>query len=111
MPKSRSFRARGAFPWCGKALPDDYTVFVHALGDDPAPLSTGDGPPMQGRFPTSLWQPGDRIYDEHTFSMPEGITPTRIAVGLYRPQDGTRLPAQKRDLPLPDNAAIIWAGH
>ena len=39
---------------------------------------------MQGRFPTSLWQPGDRIYDEHTFSMPEGITPTRIAVRTIR---------------------------
>ncbi len=92
-------------------LADDYTVFVHALGDDPAPLATGDGPPMGGRFPTSLWQRGDLIYDEHRFTMPAGVSPRRIAVGLYRLADGRRLPARAQGLPLPDDAAIIWLSH
>ncbi|HNT78830.1 MAG TPA: hypothetical protein PKH77_27815 [Anaerolineae bacterium] len=91
-----------------KPLPDDYTVFVHAYAADGTLLGTGDGPPMGGRFPTSLWQPGDFIEDNHVLILPEGVTPAHIAVGLYHPITGERLPASPIRARVENNAAIIW---
>lgn len=87
---------------------NDYTVFVHAYADDGELLATGDGPPQKGHFPTSMWQSGDRVLDVHLLSLPENITPARIAVGLYSPATGERVPATVNENPLPDNAVIIW---
>lgn len=86
----------------------DATVFVHAYGSDGQLLATGDGPPMDNAFPTHLWQPGDRIADQHTLVLPAGVTPARIAVGLYDPATVTRLPAVQGADRLPDDAVIIW---
>lgn len=88
------------------ALPTDYTVFVHLLDAEGTLKATGDGPPAGGAFPTSLWQPNDDIMDVH--NLPEPIAPgDRIAVGLYNPRDGVRLPALRNGVPAPDNALII----
>lgn len=88
-------------------LPADYTVFVHAYDAEGHLLSTGDGPPYAGRFPTSLWQPGDRILDIHTLPVPEEDEIARVAVGLYHPETGERLPATLAGEALPDYAVII----
>ncbi|HOU13293.1 MAG TPA: phospholipid carrier-dependent glycosyltransferase [Anaerolineae bacterium] len=88
--------------------PENYTVFVHAYAEDGELLATGDGPPQNGHFPTSLWGADDRILDIHLLSLPDGVTPARIAVGLYHPITGVRVPATINGNPLPDNAAIIW---
>jgi len=88
-------------------LPADYTVFVHLLDASGALVETGDGPPMGGAFPTSLWQPGDVILDLH--SLATGIDAgNTIVVGLYRPEDGERLAAFVDQLPAPSNAVTIW---
>lgn len=89
-------------------FPEDYTVFVHAYAADGTLLATGDGPPQNGHFPTSLWQPGDHVLDVHRVDLPEGSTPARIAIGLYSPVTGERVPATADGKPLPDNAATIW---
>ncbi|MCX7681804.1 MAG: glycosyltransferase family 39 protein [Anaerolineae bacterium] len=94
---------------CWKALaslPGDYTVFVHALDESGALISTGDGPPMQGAFPTSLWQRGDIVMDEHRLPVPAANI--RIAVGLYNLTDGSRLPALIGHTPVPDASVIVW---
>lgn len=94
---------------CWKALaplPGDYTVFVHALDNSGALIGTGDGPPMQGAFPTSLWRAGDIIMDEHRLPLPpEGIS---IAVGLYNPADGSRLPVLIGRTPVPEASVTVW---
>ena len=89
-------------------LPADYTVFVHAYAATGELLATGDGPPQGGHFPTSLWQPGDRILDVHGLPIPAGSVPARIAVGLYHPITGERLTATFDGEPLADNAVVIW---
>ncbi len=93
---------------CQTALPEDYTVFVHAYAATGELLTTGDSPPQNDHFPTSLWQPGDRLLDIHTLTIPPASTPTRVAVGLYHPITGERLRATFNGTPLADHAVIIW---
>ncbi len=82
--------------WAAAAYPEtDYTVFVHLVqpGDDGA-LAQGDGPPLGGGWPTSLWPPGLLLDDEHRVPLPDGLPPGpyELLVGLYDPATGARLP-------------------
>ncbi len=87
-------------------LADDYHVFVHLYDPSGTLLAAGDGPPMGGAFPTSLWQPGDVILDVHP--LPPLVEGGRVAVGLYRLEDGVRLPVTIGGTPVPDAAIPIW---
>ena len=91
-----------------KAVPTNYTVFVHAYAADGSLLATGDAPPRNGHFPTRLWRPGDSIHDAHTLILPKGVTPAAIAVGLYDPVTGERLPVTPENARVENNAVIIW---
>jgi hypothetical protein len=102
---------RVALAWESIApLAADYTIFVHAYDAEGNLLATGDGPPRGGHFPTSLWQPGDRILDTHTLSMKDVAEDAvaQIAVGLYDPTTGERISASRADVPLPNYAVILW---
>lgn len=70
----------------------DATVFVHMLGEDGRIVSQHDAPPAGGHFPTSAWDKGDAIRDEHEIVL-EGPIPedARLAIGLYDPATGRRL--------------------
>ena len=62
------------------SLDDDYTVFVHLLGEhNPAtngPLWAGhDGQPDGGRYPTSRWQSGEIVRDDYLITIPENSRP------------------------------------
>jgi hypothetical protein len=75
-------------------LDTDYTVFVHLVGaKGDAALVQGDGPPLAGRWPTSLWLPGVALDDAHVIALPDDLPPGRYAllVGLYDPQTNARL--------------------
>jgi len=80
--------------WAAQPLERDYTVFIH-LRD----LATGeqvleaDGPPLNGWYPTSWWQPPELVPDVHTFTLPEDLSPGRytLFVGWYDPLTGQRL--------------------
>lgn len=72
----------------------DYTVFVHLL-EQPGeqPITTADGPPVSGYYPTRLWREGDVVEDLHTLDIPEDLAPGayQIGVGLYDPVTGRRV--------------------
>jgi 4-amino-4-deoxy-L-arabinose transferase-like glycosyltransferase len=87
-------------------LTEDYHVFVHLYDAAGALIAAGDGPPMGGAFPSSLWQPGDMILDIHR--LPALIEGGRVAVGLYRLEDGVRLPVTSGSRTVPDAAIPIW---
>lgn len=100
---------------CWKALQPmqtDYTVFVHLQDAPGAPIVTGDGPPMQGAFPVSMWHPGDIVLDVHRLELEvkEEID-QHVTVGLYNPVDGSRLPAYVGETPIPDAAVSVWPEH
>jgi hypothetical protein len=71
----------------------DYQVFVHMLGEGSEPLAQGDGPPLMGDYPTSMWGAGETIADPHPVLLPDGL-PTgqyRLTVGMYELQTLRRL--------------------
>lgn len=92
-----------------QGLSTDYTVFVHLSDAAGALIATGDGPPMQGAFPTSLWQPGDVITDVHHLEQVFSDSGQVITVGLYSQEDGSRLPAVARGVPVPGDEALVWS--
>jgi hypothetical protein len=73
----------------------DYTVFVHlvAAATGQEPLAQGDGPPLEGRWPTSLWLPGVPVDDFRPVSLPSDLPAGTydLLVGLYDPGTNHRL--------------------
>jgi len=83
----------------------DYTVFIQVWDAD-RQVAGYDGPPVGGDYPTSWWEAGEVIVDEHPLDL-SGLSPGRyrLLVGLYRLDTGERLPAFGPDgAPLPDYA-------
>jgi len=70
-------------------------VFVHLVGEEGQPLAQGDGPPLDGDYPTGLWAYGDVIADPRAVALPDDLPSGHytLLVGLYSLQTGERLPA------------------
>jgi hypothetical protein len=81
--------------WSARARPAaDYTVFVHVVDSRGKVVAQADAPPRSGRYPTSLWDPGETIVDPHQLALGPSLPPGsyRLEVGLYLPVTGRRLP-------------------
>ncbi len=88
----------------------DYTVFVHLLAGSSLPIAQADSQPKGGRYPTSIWTPGEAITkDCHTLdakNIPQ--TGWQIVVGLYDAASSQRLPMLDRDgKRVADDAVVI----
>ena len=77
----------------------DYTVFIHALDAAGQVVGQGDGPPLQGSYPTTFWAEGERLLDTHHLRLRGDAHPgtVRIVVGLYHLESGERLPVYRPD--------------
>jgi hypothetical protein len=73
----------------------NYLLFVHVVDGLDQIRGQVDGPPLGGSAPTRSWVAGEYIVEERTIPIaadaPPG--PYRLAVGLYVPDTGERLPA------------------
>jgi len=80
---------------CGTPPGRSLNVFVHLIGGEGPPAAQGDGPPMEGEYPTQLWAAGDVVADPRTVPIPADLPPGRyrLLVGLYSLETGERLPA------------------
>lgn len=80
-------------------LESDYTVFVHLIDEAGQIRGQGDGPPVGGFQPTTFWDPGEVIVDEHSVAIDANAVPGayRLAVGLYLPLSGQRLEGSDGD--------------
>ena len=84
-----------AFYWQAKEPVDkSYNVFVHVFDSQGGLQGQVDSPPVSGRYPTFLWQPGQVVVDNHAVTLPSDA-PTgtyRVAVGMYDEATEERLP-------------------
>jgi hypothetical protein len=73
------------------AFAEDYWVFVHFVDADGELMWTDDHRPP---IPTRQWKPGQRIEYARTMFIPKFpyTGETRVEVGLFSPESGTRLP-------------------
>jgi hypothetical protein len=79
---------------CLREMDDSYTVFTHLLDGGEQVRGQQDNPPVGGRYPTTLWLPGEIVVDTYAIEV-HGDTPAGrhvIEVGMYDPANVERLP-------------------
>ena len=85
-----------------------HTVFVHLLDEEGRLRGQGDGPPLDGAYPTSHWDLGEELVDVHTLHVSDQAQSGeyRLVVGLYTLDDGQRLPVTGGPATGADNVEI-----
>jgi hypothetical protein len=70
----------------------NYKVFVHVLGSDGQLLAQDDSLPINWSYPTTYWQPGEFIRDEHLLTMDSSVPRGDyvLSVGIYNASSGER---------------------
>ncbi len=98
--------------WRAESMPSgDYRVFVHLLDGQGEIVAQHDGPPRWSRYPTTVWQKGDVVPDDHTLVIPEAAQgPFSLAVGMYRSDTLERLPVIGPSGPLLDGRILVTVG-
>jgi hypothetical protein len=92
-----------------RLVPESYLVFVHLLDENGTLVGQIDQPPLQGKWLTNNWRPGDRLADRHTLS----LSPTlawgnyTVRVGLYNPTTLERMSARGEQNQVLDNAVVL----
>jgi hypothetical protein len=96
--------------WQAGASPEsDLTVFTQLLGPDSQLHGQMDHPPINGLWPTTRWQPGNRLADRYDLLLDPAALPGvyHVLVGMYNPQTGQRQPVTHQGQPVPDNAIFL----
>jgi hypothetical protein len=81
--------------WEARRPPEEnYVVFVHLLDAEGQIVANHDGSPMQARYPTRAWLPGDIVRDVHRLVLDSSVPvgEYQLKVGMYRWPDLDRLP-------------------
>jgi hypothetical protein len=91
-------------------ITQDYSIFLHLLDASGTMIGQIDGTPYQNLYPTPAWRTGQVIQDSR--SIGEAVEDidqiSQLAVGVYDPLSGKRLPAvDEEGNALPNNALIL----
>lgn len=81
--------------WQGQQEMDrDYTVFTHLVDEQRQIWAQKDNQPKGGGYPTSLWDAGEVVTDEHELVVRGGTPPGEylLEVGMYLLSTGERIP-------------------
>jgi hypothetical protein len=94
-----------------KPVGEDYTVFVHLLDEDGQLWGQHDGQPEGDFYPTSFWDEGEVIVDEHEIVLKPSTPPGeyQIVTGLYRLATGERLAVDAGDRGADDGRLLLGA--
>jgi hypothetical protein len=92
-----------------EATEGDHRVFVHLVDEDERVWAQHDSPPVGGSRPTSSWRAGEEITDNHGLALTPGIPEGqyRLAIGLYDPATGERLPVVTAEEALPTDRVLV----
>jgi 4-amino-4-deoxy-L-arabinose transferase-like glycosyltransferase len=96
-----------------KEIAESYTVFVHLLDADGQRVGQGDGMPVRGDYATPWWSPGDVVVDTHLVLLDGPFSADGyFLVGMFRQEDGTRMPAYRANGDrVPDDAIRLDVGQ
>ena len=87
----------------------DYTVFIHLVDESGKIWGQSDSWPEKGFYPTSYWDLGEVIRDEHDVPIdpatPSGVY--HVQVGMYLPATGERLPFKDQSGQVMGEALIL----
>ena len=89
---------------------EDYVVFVHLVDIDGQLVASHDGPPMDRRYPTGAWLPGEIVPDDHRFVLDPQLTSGtyQLKVGMYRWPSLERLPVwDSQGVEQPDRVLVL----
>jgi hypothetical protein len=94
---------------CLAEMSTSYTVFAHLVDGNQALVAQGDHIPGQGQFPTTGWIPQEVIVDSVRIPIPRDVAPGthRLAIGMYEPATGIRLPIRKPGEVLPEGRHLL----
>jgi hypothetical protein len=99
------------FYWLAQRTPAaNYKVFVHLVKpDDSALVAQGDSFPLAGYSPTTRWEPGEIIPDDHQLHLDESIPPGKylLLAGMYDPETVKNLPVQGTAKVLPGDRVVL----
>jgi hypothetical protein len=88
----------------------DYTTFVHVVDAVGEIVAQADAQPLAGRYPTSIWSPGEVVVDELVLeTIPPG--PYQVYVGWYRWDTLERLPVVSGEAESTDGRLLLGAGE
>lgn len=60
----------------------DYSVSVFLLNENDQAIIAHDSPPLLGNSPTSAWQPGQLVFDEHPLRLPNALPAGQYDIGV-----------------------------
>ncbi|HSM57573.1 MAG TPA: hypothetical protein VK879_15580 [Candidatus Sulfomarinibacteraceae bacterium] len=83
----------------------EVTVFVHAVDEAGQLVGQVDAYPVGGTYPFTAFEPGQIVEDIRRL---EGVREaSSLRLGVYRRDDGERLPGRQNGSPLPDDAVHL----
>jgi hypothetical protein len=87
----------------------DYTVFVHLLDKRGRLWAQSDSEPGGGCNPTSFWDAGEMVKDEHELAIGRNVPPGeyRLEIGMYEWMSGERLPVYLNGRRLPQDSLLL----
>ena len=93
-----------------QSMKEDYTVSVQLVGPDGRLYGQTDSWPVQGTFPTSQWQPRQRVVDSYQVALSPDAPPGAYRVGVV-----VYLLRTQQRLPILDDAGavvgdVVWIG-
>jgi hypothetical protein len=90
-------------------MDEAYKVFVHVLGPNGLPIAQQDNEPVNGTYPTTRWQAGERVSDAYAIRLPDDLPPGEypVEVGLYRISDLSRLPVLDQNRAIADDKVFL----
>jgi hypothetical protein len=92
------------------AVSGDYKVFVHLLDVNGVAVAQDDNKPVGWTYPTTHWEPGQYVRDEHILTLDESTARGDYAlfVGMYDPDTGVRVDVtDTQGTLLPDGRAML----
>lgn len=80
-------------------IAEDYSVFVHVVNDQDQTVAQNDSQPRGGFYPTTYWQQGETIADQHCISLPSNVQggSYQVFTGMYLLENMQRLSAFDAD--------------